>query len=66
MFLSIIVCQVLKVAVLGFIAHVPHSIKRAAPTKQEKYKLYMGVSNRWTGIWNGTMEWKMEWNSEST
>ena len=28
--------------------------------------VYMGVSNRWTGIWNGTMEWKMEWNSERT
>ena len=25
-----------------------------------------GVSNRWTGIWNRTMEWKMEWNSEHT
>ena len=25
-----------------------------------------GVSNRWTGIWNGTMEWKMESNSEHT
>ena len=23
-----------------------------------------GVSNRRTGIWNRTMEWKMEWNSE--
>ena len=22
--------------------------------------LYKGVSNRWTGIWNGTVEWK--WN----
>ena len=21
-----------------------------------------GVSNRWIGIWNGTVEWKMEWN----
>ena len=20
--------------------------------------LYKGVSNRWTGIWNGTVEWK--------
>ena len=26
----------------------------------------LGVSNRWTGIWNRTMEWKMEWNSEHT
>ena len=26
----------------------------------------MGVSNRWNGIWNGTMEWKMERNSEHT
>ena len=26
----------------------------------------LGVSNRRTGIWNGTMEWKMEWNSECT
>ena len=25
-----------------------------------------GVSNRWTGIWNGTVEWKMEWNGECT
>ena len=25
-----------------------------------------GVSNRWTGIWNGTVEWKMEWNSDHT
>ena len=24
------------------------------------------VSNRWTGIWNGTVEWKMEWNGECT
>ena len=23
-----------------------------------------GVSNRLTGIWNGTVEWKMEWNGE--
>ena len=23
-----------------------------------------GVSNHWTGIWNGTVEWKMEWNGE--
>ena len=23
-----------------------------------------GVSNRWTGIWNGTVKWKIEWNSE--
>ena len=23
-----------------------------------------GVSNCWTGIWNGTMEWKVEWNSK--
>ena len=21
-----------------------------------------GVSNRWTGIWDGTVEWIMEWN----
>ena len=27
MFLSIIVCQVLKVAVLGFIAHVPLTLR---------------------------------------
>ena len=26
----------------------------------------MDVSNHWTGIWNGTMDWKMEWNSEHT
>ena len=26
----------------------------------------MGVSNRWTGIWSGTMEWRIEWNSECT
>lgn len=26
---------------LGFIAHVPHSTKRGAPTKQEKYNLYI-------------------------
>ena len=25
-----------------------------------------GVSNRWTGIWNGTVERKMEWNGECT
>ena len=23
-----------------------------------------GVSNHWTGIWNGMMEWKMDWNGE--
>ena len=23
-----------------------------------------GVSNCWTGIWNGTVELKMEWNSD--
>ena len=23
-----------------------------------------GVSNRWNGIWNGTVEWKMEWSGE--
>ena len=28
--------------------------------------LPLGVSNYWTGIWNGTMELKMEWNSEHT
>ena len=26
----------------------------------------VGVSNRWTGIWSGTMEWKMEWNNKHT
>ena len=26
----------------------------------------VGVSNRWTGIWNGMMECKKEWNSEHT
>ena len=26
--------------------------------------LKRGVSNRWNGIWNGTVEWKMEWNGE--
>ena len=26
----------------------------------------VNVSNQWTGIWNGTVEWKMEWNSEHT
>lgn len=26
--------------------------------------VYKGVSNRWTGIRNGTVEWKMEWNNE--
>ena len=25
-----------------------------------------GISNRWNGIWNGTVEWKMEWNGEYT
>ena len=25
-----------------------------------------GVSNRWNGIWNRTVEWKMEWNGECT
>ena len=29
-----------------------------------------GVSNHWTGMWNGTMEWndgmEKEWNSEHT
>ena len=28
--------------------------------------LPLGVSNCWTGMWNGTMEWKMEWNSGRT
>ena len=28
--------------------------------------LLRGVSNRWNGIWNGTVEWKMEWNGEYT
>ena len=23
----------------------------------------VGVSNHWTGIQNGTVEWKMEWNA---
>ena len=31
-----------------------------------KHDILTGVSNRWTGIWNGTMEWKMEWNNERT
>ena len=22
------------------------------------------ISNHWTGLWNGTVEWKMEWNGE--
>ena len=35
---------------------------RVLTTDQE----LQGVSNRWTGIWNRTMEWKMEWNSEHT
>ena len=26
----------------------------------------LGVSNRWNGIGNGTVEWKMEWNGERT
>ena len=26
----------------------------------------LGISNHWTGIWNGTVEWKMEWNSFCT
>ena len=26
----------------------------------------MGVSNPWTEIWNGTVEWKMEWNGVCT
>ena len=26
----------------------------------------LGISNRWTGIWNGMMEWKMEGNSKRT
>ena len=25
-----------------------------------------GVSNRWTTLWNGIMEWKIEWNGEYT
>ena len=25
-----------------------------------------GASNRWTEIWNGTVEWKMEWNGKCT
>ena len=25
-----------------------------------------GVSNRWNGIWYGTMEWKMKWNGKHT
>ena len=29
-------------------------------------RLLTDVSNRWTGIWNGMMEWKMELNSEHT
>ena len=24
------------------------------------------VSNRWTGIWNGTVVWKIEWNDHRT
>ena len=28
--------------------------------------VFKGVSNRWNGIWNGTVEWKMEWNGECT
>ena len=27
---------------------------------------FLGVSNCWIGIWNGTVEWKMEWNGECT
>ena len=30
------------------------------------YPPHMSVSNRWTGIWNGTVEWKMKWNSDRT
>ena len=26
--------------------------------------IFKGVSNRWNGIWNGTVEWKMEWNGK--
>ena len=29
-----------------------------------RWALILGVSNHWTEIWNGTIEWKMEWNSE--
>ena len=25
-----------------------------------------GISNRWTGIWNGMMKWKMDLSSECT
>ena len=31
-----------------------------------EYGFCTGVSNCWTGIWNGAMEWKKEWNSEHT
>ena len=26
----------------------------------------LGISNRWTGVWNGMVEWKMKWNGECT
>ena len=29
-------------------------------------KLPWSVSICWTGIWNGTVEWKIEWNGECT
>ena len=29
---------------------------------KKKHYSVPGVSNRWNGIWNGTVEWKMEWN----
>ena len=34
--------------------------------KTLSYNSETGISNRWTGIWNETMEWKMECNSEHT
>ena len=27
---------------------------------------FKDVSNHWTGIWTGMVEWKMEWNSHCT
>ena len=47
----------------GMDAHVLfRKVGRYARTQSIKE----GVSNRWTGIWNGMMEWKMESNSEHT
>ena len=57
-------CQTMGGTQVKFMFPLQHSL--TISKKSGNQADYTGVSNRWTGIWNGTVEWKMEWNDECT